>query len=212
MQRLLDPVAPRRPARRRGAQRACHREHVVDLDIGLNELNGSWNTPWTVAVVGAQRVALEPGDVGPLVGDAALGDRDQAQDHLADGRLAAAALADQRHDLAGCDREVGLAHGEEPAAAEGTDAIDLGPRSRVSIRSDLPARDGMAVVDLLNGGCSTHCASASGQRARNRQPVGGLSSDGGVPGCPPAAARRTGRPSRAATRSASSCTGGGAAP
>ena len=42
----------------------------------------------------------------------------------------------------------------------------------------------MAVVDLRDGGCSTHCASASGQRARNRQPVGGLSSDGGVPGMP----------------------------
>ena len=35
-----------------------------------------------------------------------------------------------------------------------------------------------------NGGSSAHFSNASGQRARKRQPVGGLSSDGGRPGMP----------------------------
>ena len=70
------------------------------LKIGLYELNGSWKTPCTSRVVLLQLPALERRDVdaveliGPRVG------RSSRRIILPIGRLAAAALADQRDDLA----------------------------------------------------------------------------------------------------------------
>ena len=59
-----------------------------------------------------------------------------------------------------------------------------------------------------NGGSSAHFSLASGQRARKRQPVGGLRSEGGRPGMPaqPLLGEAHARP-RAASRAGASCTG-----
>ena len=55
-------------------------------------------------------------------------DPQEAEDHLPDRRLAAAALADQRDDLAGRDLEAHVADGEELRAAERADAVGLAAR------------------------------------------------------------------------------------
>ena len=52
-------------------------------------------------------------------------DLEEPQDHLPDGRLAAAALADERDDLAGADVEADVPNCEELAAAERADTVGL---------------------------------------------------------------------------------------
>ena len=75
------------------------------LKIGLYELNGSWKTPWHVSVVVPELAAAQARDVPAVERDRAGRRPGQPEDHPADRRLAAAALADQRDDLAGCDGE-----------------------------------------------------------------------------------------------------------
>ncbi len=126
LQRGRHAFAPPRRPRRRSRKKTPRRIEKTwsTLKIGLHELKGSWKTPWTRAVVVAQGRALERrrcrcrGDVmRPAV------DGDQAQDHPPDGGLAAAALADQRDDLAAVDLEADVADGPERAAAEGADPV-----------------------------------------------------------------------------------------
>ncbi len=109
----------------------------------------------------------------------------QPQDHPADGRLAAPALADQRDDLAGLNVEAHVGDSGQLGAAEHArpedlrDAVEL--EHQPSTFQHAAKRPGSIST---NGGSSAHFSNASGQRARNRHPVGGLRSDGGLPGMP----------------------------
>src|SRR5919108_175129 len=89
------------------------------------------------------------GDVDAVEGDGAAADRGQPQDQLADGGLAAAALADERDHLAGPHLEADVADGGELLAAEDADLVDLGDPLQLQHRSDrLPAGDEVVPLDL----------------------------------------------------------------
>src|ERR1035437_1989509 len=64
--------------------------------------------------------------VGPVQTDGTMADVDELENHLADGRLAAAALADQRGDLASVYVKADIADGGQFLPAEGADTVDLG--------------------------------------------------------------------------------------
>ncbi len=118
--------------------------------------------------------------------DRAAGDRGQPQDHPPDRRLAAAALADQRDDLAGVHVEAHVLHRRQVRAAEGAHLVDLGDAVERQHRVTTPSsrrRSGRGPIST-NGGSSRHCSSASGQRAWKRHPSGGSRSAGGLPGMP----------------------------
>ena len=109
----------------------------------------------------------------------------QPEHHPADARLAAAALADERHDLPGPDVEGDVGDGRDALAAERA-GLEL-------LRHSLEAEHQAATFqhaawrpgsNSTKGGCSAHFANASGQRSRKRQPCGGSRSDGGRPAMP----------------------------
>ena len=124
-------------------------------------------------------------------GMAAAAHRCKAQDHAADRGLAAAALADERDDLPRV-----APRRRRPLTACKTCRIRRcrpgrpcgRPRGTGARRPSayLPARHPVATLkSSTNGGWARRCSSASGQRARNRQPSGaGRGATVAAPGCP----------------------------
>ena len=70
--------------------------------------------------------------------------------------------------------------------AEGADLVGLGDsvEAKHLIRWPSSRRPSGRRAISTKGGSSAHLSNASGQRARKRQPVGGLSRAGGLPGIP----------------------------
>ena len=73
---------------------------------GLSEPNGSWKTICIAAAHLPERLRLERGDVHAPEDDRPGGRLGEAEDRAAEGRLAAAGLADEAEDLALADVEV----------------------------------------------------------------------------------------------------------
>src|SRR5690606_17149483 len=164
-----------------------------------------------VPVVFLERAALERCNVHALECDRSLRTPDEPQDHLADGALAAAALADQRHDLS-CDDVEG--DGDDSAqllTAERADALDLGNlvqlkhgrRPPASRRRSARLRPRRRAALQDSDGAPPGTGPGSGSRSAGRVAAAGCR------GCPSTAARRASRRLPAATRSEAGCTGGG---
>ncbi len=104
---------------------AEHREHAVGLEDRVVRAERVLEDTLYVGVVRLQRSAAERGDVHAVEDDVPAGDLEEPEDHLPDGRLAAAALADEGDDLAGVDVEADVPDREELTAAESADAVRL---------------------------------------------------------------------------------------
>ena len=68
--------------------------------VGFSAALGSWNTIWISRRISRSRRAAHRGDVLPLEEDGAVGRGSETQQRAPQRGLAAAALADQAHDLA----------------------------------------------------------------------------------------------------------------
>ena len=138
-----------RPARGAEVARPDHLEHPVGLEDRVVRAERVLEDALHVPVVGAELATTERRHVLPVDRDRAGRDRRQPQDHPADGRLAAAALADQRDDLAALDRERHVRHGGQLRCRRtfrsGTPSSR--PRARAS-GGHLPARGEAARRDL----------------------------------------------------------------
>ena len=137
-----------------------------------------------VGVVLLQLPSLEGRDVDTVERDHAAGDSYEPKDHLADGRLPAAALADERHDLARRHIEADIVDGQKLGAAERAHAVGLAARVELQHHDTFQHATDRPGPTSTKGGSSAHFANASGHRVRNLQPEGGSSRDGGRPGMP----------------------------
>ena len=90
------PVARAQPGE---VARPDHAEHAIDLEDGVVRAERVLEDALDVSVVVAELAAAEARDVATVERDRAGRRLGQPQDHPADGRLAAAALADQGDDL-----------------------------------------------------------------------------------------------------------------
>ena len=122
-ERLLELRVPLGAAELREVPAAQDREDAVCLEDRVVGAERVLEDALHVAVVRLEPAAAERGDVDAVEGDRPAGHPEQPEDHLPDGRLAAAALADERHDLARSDLEADVADGLELAAAERADPV-----------------------------------------------------------------------------------------
>ena len=127
-----------------------------------------WNTMPMPSLRAAR--GLEMRDRRAVEEDLALVGREDAVDHLDQGRLAGAVLAEQRVDLAGLDVEVDVVVGAH--AGKGlADADELQPRGRFSLHLDftpLPAPSSCFSSSRRND----HAASSAPLARRFEQAIG----------------------------------------
>src|SRR6185437_8081090 len=168
-----------------------------------------------VAAVGKLRLAsARRGQRFALVADLAGGGPVDARQQPRDGRLSAAALADQRDDLARIDHQVHVvdrvqvaprktcANLEMPAEADCLDErlwpglrLRLGHEFTSSERDSCGSLSGVSSrqraltwpsspIWYSSGSWLRQRSCTTGQRGLNRQPLGGLPRSGGLPGIP----------------------------
>ena len=92
-----------------------------------------WNTMPMPSLRAARGLGMRTG--APSKRICALVGREDAVDHLDEGRLAGAVLAEQRVDLAGLDRQVDVVVGAD-ARKRLADADELQPRGSISLHLD----------------------------------------------------------------------------
>ena len=133
-------LAPRRPAHAREVRVADDREDAVGLEdrvVGAERV-----LEHALHVCGSSPAGRVPRGRAmsvPSNRDRPRRRRPEPQDHAADRALAAAALADQRDDLAGLDREADVAHGDELGAAERADPVASWRRGRARASRRTPS-------------------------------------------------------------------------
>src|SRR5690606_24693914 len=159
-------------------------ERPVHLEDGVERAERVLEHALDPTVVLPPLAEGEGRDVAPVERHGAARRVEQVEHHLADGRLAAAGLPDQGHDLAALHVETDLAHGVQVGGAEGAGLVDL--VEAVERQHQLTAQQATwwPSATSRNGGASAHRPCAKGPRSRNRQPVGGFRSAGGRPSLP----------------------------
>jgi len=174
------------------------------LKIGLYELKRILEDSLDMTVVGLTAPPWIPATSVPIAGYRSAADLDELENHLADGRLAAAALADERDHLALVHVEADVANRHQFLPAEGADLVGLGDSVEAKhLLGGLPARDRVVAGDLDKGRLLPHLSKASGQRPGSDSPWEGSAAAGGLPGIPESFCSRSERPLPEATRSTS---------
>jgi hypothetical protein len=128
VERPVELLSPLRSAQLREVLAADHREDAVDLEDRVVRAERILEDALNMGVVVPELPAAERRDVDAVEGDRPAVDAEEPEDHPADRRLPAAALADQRHHLAGAHVEADVAHREQLGPAERTDAVGLAAR------------------------------------------------------------------------------------
>ena len=122
LERRLDAGLPLRVRQAGEIDAADHAEDMVGLEDRVVRAEGVLEDSLHRPVV---RLARQARHVLAVEADRAAGDLGQPQDHPPDRGLAAAALADERDDLAGIHVEAHVSHGRQIGAAERPHPVDL---------------------------------------------------------------------------------------